>query len=73
MSGDPKERFYLEFFLKLAGLLKAAIWWIQTHELDHFVKAKKIIKLVESTRGCLSLVIKSIFIAQQIKVEAINR
>ncbi|WP_047043141.1 DUF6500 family protein [Vibrio mexicanus] len=29
-------------------LMEAATWWIQTHELDHFVKAKKIIEMVES-------------------------
>lgn len=23
-------------------LMQAATWWIQTHKLDHFVKAKKI-------------------------------
>ncbi|WP_104026327.1 DUF6500 family protein [Vibrio jasicida] len=29
-------------------LMEAAIWWIQTHQLDHFEKATKIIQLVES-------------------------
>ncbi|WP_028022593.1 DUF6500 family protein [Enterovibrio calviensis] len=29
-------------------LMEAATWWIQTHKLDHFVKAKQIIDLVES-------------------------
>lgn len=28
-------------------LMEAAIWWIQTHKLDHFEKAKKILLLVE--------------------------
>lgn len=29
-------------------LMEAATWWIQTHELDHFEKATKIIELVQS-------------------------
>ncbi|WP_408616748.1 DUF6500 family protein [Celerinatantimonas sp. MCCC 1A17872] len=29
-------------------LMEAATWWIQTHRLDHFEKAKKIIELVKS-------------------------
>lgn len=29
-------------------LMEAAIWWIQTHKLDHFEKAVKIKKMVES-------------------------
>ena len=29
-------------------LMEAATWWIQTHKLDHFEKAKKIIALIES-------------------------
>jgi len=29
-------------------LMEAATWWIETHKLDHFVKAKVIKKLVES-------------------------
>ncbi|WP_111978465.1 DUF6500 family protein [Algibacillus agarilyticus] len=28
-------------------LMEAATWWIQTHQLDHFVKAKIIKKMVE--------------------------
>ncbi|MGU5769795.1 DUF6500 family protein [Aeromonas allosaccharophila] len=28
-------------------LMEAATWWIQTHKLDHFEKAKKILFLVE--------------------------
>ena len=28
-------------------LFEAATWWIQTHELDHFEKAKKIMAMVE--------------------------
>jgi hypothetical protein len=28
-------------------LMEAATWWIETHELDHFVKANKIKKMVE--------------------------
>ncbi|AUW06252.1 DUF6500 family protein [Vibrio campbellii] len=31
-----------------ALLMEAATWWIQTHQLDHFEKATKIIQLVES-------------------------
>jgi hypothetical protein len=30
-------------------LMEAAEWWIKTHRLDHFEKAVKIKKLVEST------------------------
>ncbi|EGR1985129.1 DUF6500 family protein [Vibrio parahaemolyticus] len=29
-------------------LMEAATWWIQTHQLDHFEKAKKIIAMIES-------------------------
>ncbi|PKF48893.1 DUF6500 family protein [Enterovibrio nigricans] len=28
-------------------LMEAATWWIHTHRLDHFVKAKDIIALVQ--------------------------
>lgn len=28
-------------------LMEAAIWWIQTHKLDHFEKAVKIKKIIE--------------------------
>ncbi|MFB2865252.1 DUF6500 family protein [Aeromonas sp. MdU4] len=28
-------------------LMEAATWWIQTHQLDHFEKAKKILLLIE--------------------------
>lgn len=31
-----------------ALLMEAATWWIQTHELDHFEKAVKIKKMVET-------------------------
>lgn len=31
-------------------LMEAATWWIQTHELNHFVKAKDIISLIENER-----------------------
>jgi hypothetical protein len=27
-------------------LMEAATWWIQTHQLDHFVKALKIKKMI---------------------------
>nr|WP_232848485.1 DUF6500 family protein [Bowmanella yangjiangensis] len=30
-----------------ALLMEAATWWIQTHQLDHFVKAKTIKQMVE--------------------------
>lgn len=29
-------------------LMEAATWWIQTHKLDHFVKAHKIKTMVEN-------------------------
>ena len=29
-------------------LMDAAKWWIETHELDHFEKAEKILKLVSA-------------------------
>lgn len=29
-------------------LMEAATWWIQTHRLDHFEKANKIIAMVEA-------------------------
>ena len=29
-------------------LMEAATWWIKTHELDHFEKAVKIKKMVDS-------------------------
>lgn len=28
-------------------LMEAAMWWIQTHELDHFEKAQKIRSMME--------------------------
>nr|WP_321229974.1 DUF6500 family protein [uncultured Psychroserpens sp.] len=28
-------------------LMEAAIWWIKTHQLDHFEKAVKIKKMIE--------------------------
>ncbi|NGN96456.1 hypothetical protein G5S52_01940 [Grimontia sp. S25] len=31
-------------------LMEAATWWIKTHELDHFVKARDVITLVENDR-----------------------
>jgi Family of unknown function (DUF6500) len=31
-----------------ALLMEAATWWIETHRLDHFEKAVKIKKMVES-------------------------
>jgi len=29
-------------------LMEAATWWIQTHQLDHFVKAQKIKEMVQN-------------------------
>ncbi len=29
-------------------LMEAATWWIQTHKLDHFVKAHKIKKMIQN-------------------------
>ncbi len=29
-------------------LMEAAIWWIQTHQLDHFEKASKIKHMIET-------------------------
>lgn len=29
-------------------LMEAATWWIQTHKLDHFVKASKIKEMIEN-------------------------
>ncbi|OYD26374.1 DUF6500 family protein [Oceanimonas baumannii] len=28
-------------------LMEAATWWIKTHELDHFVKARKVKEMVQ--------------------------
>ena len=27
--------------------MEAATWWIQTHRLDHFVKAHKVIEMIQ--------------------------
>ncbi|MFW1859307.1 DUF6500 family protein [Acinetobacter defluvii] len=32
-------------------LMQVAIWWIQTHQLDHFEKAIKIKKMIEEEYG----------------------
>ncbi|MBB1269662.1 DUF6500 family protein [Shewanella sp. SR44-3] len=29
-------------------LMEAATWWIQTHQLDHFEKAHRIVKMLEA-------------------------
>lgn len=29
-------------------LMEAATWWIETHKLDHFVKAKEIKEMIEA-------------------------
>lgn len=31
-------------------LMEAATWWIQTHKLDHFEKATKIIDLIQAAK-----------------------
>ncbi|WP_194435089.1 DUF6500 family protein [Vibrio fluminensis] len=31
-------------------LMEAATWWIQTHQLDHFEKATKVMAMVESNK-----------------------
>lgn len=31
-----------------ALLMEAATWWIETHQLDHFVKARKIKEMVQN-------------------------
>ncbi|MBP8119146.1 MAG: hypothetical protein KAY18_07410 [Shewanella sp.] len=28
-------------------LMEAATWWIHTHQLDHFVKAHKVIEIIQ--------------------------
>ncbi len=28
-------------------LMEAATWWIETHQLDHFEKAKKVIEIIK--------------------------
>lgn len=35
-----------------ALLMEAARWWIETHRLDHFEKAVKIKKMLESETRC---------------------
>ena len=35
-----------------ALLMEAATWWIETHKLDHFEKAVKIKKMIESETPC---------------------
>lgn len=30
--------------------MEAATWWIQTHQLDHFVKARKIKEMILNQR-----------------------
>jgi hypothetical protein len=35
-----------------ALLMEAARWWIETHKLDHFEKAVKIKKMIESETPC---------------------
>lgn len=29
-------------------LMEAASWWIQTHQLDHFEKARKILNMIDA-------------------------
>ena len=50
---DKGENLGLSFYAFFANknddpelLMEAATWWIQTHKLDHFVKAKTIKKMI---------------------------
>jgi hypothetical protein len=50
---DKGENVGLSFYAFFANknddpelLMEAATWWIQTHKLDHFVKAKTIKKMI---------------------------
>jgi hypothetical protein len=51
-KGDDVGLSFYAFFANKnddpALLMEAAIWWIQTHQLDHFEKAVKIKKMVQA-------------------------
>lgn len=52
LKGDNVELSFYAFFANRNDnpqlLMDAAIWWIQTHQLDHFEKAHKIKSMVEA-------------------------
>lgn len=51
-KGDAVGLSFYAFFANKnddpALLMEAATWWISTHQLDHFEKASKIKKLIQS-------------------------
>lgn len=51
LKGDKVGLSFYAFFANKNDdpdlLMEAATWWIQTHKLDHFVKAKAIKEIVE--------------------------
>lgn len=51
LKGDKVGLSFYAFFANKNDdpdlLMEAATWWIQTHKLDHFVKAKVIKEMVE--------------------------
>ena len=55
-KGDKVGLSFYAFFANKndnpALLMEAATWWIETHRLDHFEKAVKIKKIVESETPC---------------------
>ena len=55
-KGDKVGLSFYAFFANKndnpALLMEAATWWIETHKLDHFEKAAKIKKMVESETPC---------------------
>lgn len=52
LKGDDVGLSFYAFFANKNDnpelLMEAATWWIQTHQLDHFVKARKILEMVKS-------------------------
>ncbi len=56
LKGDNVGLSFYAFFANKndnpALLMEAARWWIETHRLDHFEKAVKIKKIVESETPC---------------------
>jgi hypothetical protein len=50
-KGDNVSLSFYAFFAnkndKPELLMEVATWWIQTHKLDHFVKAHKIKKMIQ--------------------------
>jgi hypothetical protein len=51
MKGDNVGLSFYAFFANKNDtpelLMEAATWWIETHQLDHFVKAHKIKEMIE--------------------------